>query len=412
MSRLRKPFFGHIPKAVNISRDTYTMGMDSSQNAEITMYREIVEERPFNFWTGEAIPGDYIVQSEFLQDLEKVADAKAITIRMNSVGGSAGVSILIHNRLRDLAAKGMALGCIVDGVAMSGGSLIMCACDEVQVNPSSLIMIHKCFGSFYGCYNAEELREMAAGCEAWDKAQVSIYKRKTGLSDTIISNMMAKTTYMTGSEAVEKGFADKLLKDAEPLNIAASADGKSFIVRGRSFPLVPGMFAPDWVPAAEPGQAENEKRDGKNMAKNLEELRAEYPELTALLEAEAKAAAQAEAAPDRKEETGEDPVQAERRRIQEIDALANLFDSETVQAAKYGEHPCTAQEMAYQAAQKAAQQGRNFLAALEADTAASGAQEVTAADSGAGGMDQDSPQAMALQAKADVQAFQNMKGTR
>ena len=158
MSRLRKPFFGHIPKAVNISRDTYTMGMDSSQNAEITMYGEIVEERPFNFWTGEAIPGDYIVQSEFLQDLEKVADAKAITIRMNSVGGSAGVSILIHNRLRDLAAKGMALGCIVDGVAMSGGSLIMCACDEVQVNPSSLIMIHKCFGSFYGCYNAEELR--------------------------------------------------------------------------------------------------------------------------------------------------------------------------------------------------------------------------------------------------------------
>ena len=148
------------------------------------------------------------------------------------------------------------------------------------------------------------------------------------------------------------------------------------------------------------------------MAKNLEELRAEYPELTALLEAEAKAAAQAEAAPDRKEETGEDPVQAERRRIQEIDALAALFDSETIQAAKYGEHPCTAQEMAYQAAQKAAQQGRNFLAALEADTAASGAQEVTAADSGTGGMDQDSPQAMALQAKADVQAFQNMKGTR
>lgn len=411
MSRQAKSLFGRMSKTVNVNRDTYAMGMDSSENAEITMYGEIVEERPFNFWTGEAIPGDYIVQSEFLQDLEKIAEAKSLTIRMNSVGGSAGVSILIHNRLRDLAAKGTGLSCIVDGVAMSGGSLIMCACDEVQVNPSSLIMIHKCFGSLCGGYNAEELREIAAECEAWDKAQVSIYKRKTGLSDTVISNMMAKTTYMTGSEAVEKGFADKLLKDAEPLDIAASADGKSFIVRGRNVPLVPGMFAPDWIPAAKPEQAENKKGDGKNMAKTLEELRAEYPELTAALEAQAKAAAKAEAAPAQGGEgkTGGDPVQAERRRIQEIDALAGLFDSETIQAAKYGEHPCTAQEMAYQAAQKAAQQGRIFLAALEADTAASGAQEVGAADSGTGGMDQDSPQAMALQAKADVQAFQNMK---
>lgn len=74
-----------------------------------------------------------------------------------------------------------------------------------------------------------------------------------------------------------------------------------------------------------------------------------------------------------------DPVLAERKRIQEIDALAGLYDAETVQAAKYGENACTAQEMAYRAAQKAAQQGRQHLSGMMEDYQTSGAQEVPAA---------------------------------
>ena len=143
------------------------------------------------------------------------------------------------------------------------------------------------------------------------------------------------------------------------------------------------------------------------MAKPLEELWAENPALAEAFMAEAKAAVSASGV------VVPDPAQAERQRIQDIDALAGLFDAETIYAAKYGDHPCTAQEMVYQAAQKASQQGRKFLAALEADTAASGAQDVGAADGagsdGAGGAGRkDTPQAMAAQAKADAQAF-NMR---
>ena len=72
-------------------------------------------------------------------------------------------------------------------------------------------------------------------------------------------------------------------------------------------------------------------------------------------------------------------MQAEQKRIQEIDAVAALYDADTVQAAKYGENACTAQEMTYRAAQKAAQQGKKFLGDLEDDTKASGAQGVPAA---------------------------------
>ena len=431
---------GPAAKTVSINRGPYVMEMADGENAELTMYGEIVECQPVDWWTGEPIEGSYIIQSEFLEDLKALAGAKTLTIRMNSVGGDAGVSILIHNLLRELANQGMALTCIVDGVAMSGGSLIMSACDTVVVNPASMVMIHKCWSSLWGGYNADELKELAAKNEAWDKAQVSIYKRKCGLSDMVISNMMAKTTYMTGTEAVEKGFANKVLEDAAPLDIAASADGRSLFVRGRQFHLTPGMFAPDTIPtvtpeAAAPVEANTNQpaqtggqNGGNTMAKTLEELRAENPALAEAFMAEARAAVSASGAvtpapapapavppaPAPQSSGGDDPAQAERKRIQEIDALADLFDAETINAAKYGDHPCTAQEMVYQAAQKASQQGGMFLVALEADTAASGAQDVGAANGagndGAGGTGgPDSPQAVVAQAQADAKAFNERK---
>lgn len=147
--------FRKFRKPVTIDEGVYSMSMDGERNAEITMYGEIVESQPIDGWTGKPIPGDYIIQSQFLEDLETVGNAKSLTIHMNSLGGNSGVAILIHNRLRELAAKGTSLICIVDGVAMSGGSIIMSACDTVKVNPSSLIMIHKCWSLLFGGYNCQ-----------------------------------------------------------------------------------------------------------------------------------------------------------------------------------------------------------------------------------------------------------------
>jgi len=200
---------------------------------------------------------------------------------------------------------------------------------------------------------------------------------------------------MTGTEAKEGGFADKLLEDAEPLDIAASADKRSLFVRGQEFHLTPGMLAPDIIPTIKTGvpapvktntnpPAQTGSEGGKTMAKNLEELRAENPELAEALMAEAKAAVSASAgggtpAPQPGPDAVSAAVQAEQKRIREIDAVAALYDADTVQAAKYGENACTAQEMTYRAAQKAAQQGKKFLGDLEDDTKASGAQGVPAA---------------------------------
>ena len=190
-------------KTINIKRPFYTMATTDGTNAEITMYGEIVEARPWDWWEDKPADGDFIVGSEFLEDLKQIENCSNITIRMNSGGGDAGISLMIHNRLRELAAKGKKLTCIVDGVAMSGGSIIMCACDTVKVNPASLVMIHKCWSIVWGAYNADELRKIAESNEAYDKAQAAVYVRKTGETETKILHMMADTTYMTGKEAKE-----------------------------------------------------------------------------------------------------------------------------------------------------------------------------------------------------------------
>lgn len=366
------PVTNNAPQ-INIQRPCYAMASTDGQNADITMYGQIVETQPIDWWTDEPIPGQYIIESEFLNDLAQIEGCSQITIRMDSLGGDAGVSILIHNRLRELAAKGKNLVCIVDGVAMSGGSLIMCACDTVKVNPSSLVMIHKCWSHVWGNYNADELRKAADANDAWDKSQVSIYKRKTGMSETVLLHMMADTTYMTGKEAVEKGFANELLDDAEPVAISASADRHTIFAKGHALRL-PGVKLPDNIPLAKataPAAAANtpaapaaQSNEGGHttMANTIDELRNENPELCRQLEQAAS----------------EQASQNERRRLSEIDEVANLFDSALVQEAKYGDTACDARELAFRAAKAAAAQGRAFLTNLQSNNETSGAQGVEA----------------------------------
>ena len=397
---------------INIRRSCYAMVNENGSTVEITMYGEIVESHPTDWWTGELLPGSYITQDEFLNDLTTVtaSGCNKIVLRMNSYGGDAGVSIVIHNRIRELAQKGIETVCIVDGVAMSGGSLIMCSCDTVKLHPSSLVMIHKAAVGMRGYYNADELRSAAVQNDAWDKAQISIYSRKCNLSDTEISHMMSKTTYLSAKDAVDKGFADEFIEDAEPLEIVANAQRTTLFVRGQKYHLARGMAAPESIPITTASQAdvnnntsaETDSEGGnKPMAKNLEELRTENPELAAQVESDVRAAVSAE-----HENSATNATNAERQRLAEIDQIAHLYDDETVRKAKYDE-PCSAKEMAFRAAQAAAKTGGAFMAGVKSDYEASGASGVGAApaDNGNGGAEPTTPEAKQAEARASVKAL-------
>lgn len=161
------------------------------------------------------------------------------------------------------------------------------------------------------------------------------------------------------------------------------------------------------------------------MAKTLEELKAEYPDLTAQLEREAKASAVAEAgapagaAPAVPTQTAApattsaDPVQAERDRIKAIDEIApNILDKKMVEDAKYGPNPCSAQELAFRAMKTSAALGQAHMANANADFQASGIAQVQTPAAPAKETDPESPEGISAQAKADVAAFEKMKEVR
>lgn len=129
-----------------------------------------------------------------------------------------------------------------------------------------------------------------------------------------------------------------------------------------------------------------------------QELRAQYPEIVAQVEANARAAGNSEAV--------NAAVQAEQKRIREIDDVACLYSEEMVREAKYGEKACTAQELTYRAAKEAAKKGGQVLKDLETDTEASGAEGVGAAPPPAEGGEEG---VTIAQAREAAQAFNKQK---
>ena len=125
----------------------------------------------------------------------------------------------------------------------------------------------------------------------------------------------------------------------------------------------------------------------------LEELRAQEPELVSQIEQEARNAAQTQTT---------DAVTAERRRLADIDSIAaSIPDQQLVHDAKYGDKPCTAQELCFRVMQQSAMSGQRFLQSYAADGAASGTAGVGAAPNGG------APATQEEQDAADIQAVVN-----
>ncbi len=63
--------------AISISKKVYTMATtdESGSSAEITMYGDIYEQQPTNWW-GEPIEGQYILLSEFWRTSSRFLPAK------------------------------------------------------------------------------------------------------------------------------------------------------------------------------------------------------------------------------------------------------------------------------------------------------------------------------------------------
>lgn len=387
----------------------YTIAMLGDNDAELNLYGEVVGSRPVDWWTGEPVPGNYIAVDELLRDLDELNTKDNITVHINSVGGDFYAGLAIYNRLRTLSAS---ITTVNDGLAASAGSIIFMAGDKGKrkVHAGSNLMIHGVLSFFWGYYNAVELKAELKSLEAHNKAAIAAYVEATGLDQDTVKAAMSKDTYMTGQEAVDNGWADEVISDdgEGQYSMKLTPDKRAMMVNGyavaaRCFGKLPEgiqqMTAEEWAamstpePAAEPPQngmqpapqadINHNLNGGTDMEiKNIEELRNAFPEFVAQVETAARA----------------DGARAERERIQGIeDIQAAIGNPDLVKAAKFGDNPMTAKDVAFEAMKAQASLGVNMVNALNADANNSGAADVEPAPAPG-----EEPKAMTDEEKAEA----------
>ncbi|EPC8954626.1 head maturation protease, ClpP-related [Cronobacter sakazakii] len=133
-----------------------------------------------------------------------------VTVNINSPGGDMFEGLAIYNLLREYDGK---VTVKVLGLAASAASIIAMAGDEVQIGRGAFLMIHNCW--VYAMGNRHDLAQIATDMAPFDKAMSDIYQARSGLDASTVDKMMDGETYIGGSEAVEKGFADSLLSADE-----------------------------------------------------------------------------------------------------------------------------------------------------------------------------------------------------
>ena len=388
----------------------WNMASVGEDEGEITLYGDVMSQQPVDWWTGEPEPGLYITPEGFMEDLATVKDKGRVTVKLNSCGGDLYTGIAIHNALKALSGE---VNVVVEGIAASAASVIMCAGDTVTVYPGSLVMIHGVSVLLWDSLNIQDMKQLIKGMDASERAVAEIYDGKTGLGVDTLRSMMTKETWMTGREALEKGFADAIKEDEDDPDMSMSRDRKVLYVNGIGHNVeglrnIPGTIPiqKSAKPAARPAANKRPtnqaaKPEGGKNHMTLEELKAQEPDLVSQIEQAATNAAQAQASAD--------AVTAERKRLADIDSIAaSIPDPQLVHDAKYGDNPCTAQELCFRVMQQSAASGQNFLANYEKDGAASGVGDVGAAPNGGAGVNQEEQDAADIQAV--VAAYNQTKG--
>lgn len=141
---------------------------------------------------------------DFVKELNGIKTS-AITVRINSPGGSLFDSIAIYNTLVQHRAKVLTR---VDALAASGASIIAMAGDEVEMMVGSQLMIHDALGVEIG--NAKAMREMASFLDKQSDNIASIYAARAGGDAADFRALMLKETWMFADEAVSMGLADRV----------------------------------------------------------------------------------------------------------------------------------------------------------------------------------------------------------
>lgn len=193
----------------------WTPSINAAQSDDNTI--SILDVIGEDWWTGEG------VTSKRIAGALRAIGERDIVVNINSPGGDMFEGVAIYNMLREHKAK---VTVNVLGIAASAASIIAMAGDEIRIGRPSFLMIHNCWCVAAG--NRHDFAEMAEYMEPFDAAMADVYHARTGIDLKEIQSLMDRETWIGGSAAVDKGWADALLDDTD---IQTGNDTKAVSIR-------------------------------------------------------------------------------------------------------------------------------------------------------------------------------------
>jgi ATP-dependent Clp protease protease subunit len=182
----------------------------STEEVELRISGEIVSDDDawFYEWFGIQVTSPNAFREELAQH-----KGKNITVWIDSWGGDVFAAAGIYTALKEHDGK---VTTKIDGKAVSAGSVIAMAGDEILMSPVSVMMIHNPWISTEG--DASDMRHAADVLDEVKETIVNAYRIKSKRSRNKIAQMMDEETWMSAKKAVAEGFADGILyaDDASP----------------------------------------------------------------------------------------------------------------------------------------------------------------------------------------------------
>jgi ATP-dependent protease ClpP protease subunit len=167
-----------------------------SDDNVITMFDAIGED----FWSGGGVTAKRVTAQ-----LRAIGE-RPVEVHINSPGGDMFEGIAIYNVLREHPQP---ITVKVMGIAASAASVIAMAGNTLEIGAASFLMIHNC--SVFAAGNRHDFEEIASFLEPFDQAMADVYAARSGQDPKAIAKWMDDETYMSGSLAIQRGFADALL---------------------------------------------------------------------------------------------------------------------------------------------------------------------------------------------------------
>jgi len=216
----------------------------ANEEAEMLLYGEIGS----NAWE------DSVTAKEFAKELKEVEDSKILNVRINSPGGDVFAGQAIYSMLKRCKAQVIVY---IDGLAASIASLVAMAGDKVIMPKNSMMMIHKPWTVSAG--NSDDMNKTIERLEKAEESMLSAYQDKTGLEISEIKELLAAETWLTASEAVNKGFADEI----EDTELVAKLNDSTLEINGESINIKEFKnFKAEWYSGNEGLTAKKEKGAG------------------------------------------------------------------------------------------------------------------------------------------------------